>query len=106
MSNDINYEILGNNIKAARLNSGYTQQKLAEKVSCNTSHISNIENNYTKVSLQTLVAIADSLNTTVDFLLKEQYSDQSQAIENEILLEMANLDKKEKEQLLRIAKVL
>lgn len=41
-------------------------------VGCNTSHISNIENNYTKLSLNVLIAIANALNVSVDYLLSNQ----------------------------------
>lgn len=106
MEREIDYERLGNNIKETRKQSGLTQQSLAEQVSCNTSHISNIENNYTKVSLNTLLAIANSLHTSIDYLLKDQYENPSLAIDNELFLEISKMDDEKKEQLLRIIKVL
>ena len=65
----IDYAQLGYNIKKLRQTKGLTQDNLAELIGCNTSHISNIENNYTKLSLNALLAIANSLDTSVDFLL-------------------------------------
>lgn len=50
MQQEIDYKMLGLKIKEIRINRGLTQDNLAEMVSCNTSHISNIENNHTKVS--------------------------------------------------------
>ena len=50
MQQEINYAGLGIKIKEVRQNRGLTQDSLAELVGCNTSHISNIENNHTKVS--------------------------------------------------------
>lgn len=47
MQQEINYEQLGKRVKNLRQQKGYTQDYLAELVGCNTSHISNIENNHT-----------------------------------------------------------
>ena len=48
LQQEIDYLKLGLKIKKIRQNRGLTQDNLAEMVSCNTSHISNIENNHTK----------------------------------------------------------
>lgn len=103
---EVDYHALGENIRKARLECNLTQAELAEAASCNTTHISNIENNYTKVSLPTLIAISNALDTSVDYLLREQYNDNKTGVESEILLEMNRLDEKERDLLLRIAKVL
>ena len=106
MQQEINYEKLGLKIKELRQKSGLTQDKLAEMVSCNTSHISNIENNHTKVSLNVLLAIANVLNTSIDYLLSEQYENLSLALDNEIMREITNCDIESKERILRIIRVL
>jgi len=106
MQQEINYEKLGLKIKKIRQENGLTQDKLAEMVSCNTSHISNIENNHTKVSLNVLLAIANVLNTSIDYLLSEQYENLSLALDNEIMREISNFDIEAKKQILRIIKVL
>ena len=59
MQQEIDYAVLGLNIKTKRQSNKLTQEELAEMVGCNPSHISNIENNYTKASLNTLLAIAN-----------------------------------------------
>lgn len=76
--------MLGLKIKEIRVSRGLTQDNLAEMVSCNTSHISNVENNHTKVSLNVLLAIANALNTSIDYLLSDQYENSSLALDNEI----------------------
>ena len=79
-------------IKEIRINRGITQEKLAELVGCNTSHISNIENNHTKVSLNVLLSIANALNTSIDYLLSSQYQNSSFALDNEILRAIKDCD--------------
>ena len=88
------------------MKAGLTQDNLAEMVGCNTSHISNIENNHTKASLNVLITIANALNTTVDNLLSNQYLREHSTIDNEILYQISQLSAEKKDQLLRIIKAL
>lgn len=94
MQQEIDYVKLGLKIKKIRQSKGITQDTLAEIVSCNTSHISNIENFHTKVSLNVLLAIANALDTSIDYLLSEQYENSSMALDNEILRALKNCDNK------------
>ena len=106
MLQEIDYLKLGRNIKSTRISKGLTQDNLAELVSCNTSHISNIENNHTKVSLNVLLAIANALNTSIDYLLSDQYENSSLALDNEILRVLANCDNEKKEKILKIIEII
>lgn len=106
MLQEIDYSKLGRNIKSIRISKGLTQDNLAELVSCNTSHISNIENNHTKVSLNVLLAIANVLNTSIDYLLSDQYENSSLALDNEILRVLANCDNEKKEKILKIIEII
>lgn len=93
-------------IKEIRLTKGLTQDTLAEMVSCNTSHISNIENNHTKVSLNVLLAIANALNTSIDYLLSNQYENTSFALDNEIMRVLSDCDIEKKEKILKIIDII
>jgi len=106
MQQEIDYAKLGLKIKEMRLKAGLTQDNLAEMVSCNTSHISNIENYHTKVSLNGLLSIANALNTSIDYLLADQLGSSSQALDNEILRALKGRDVQTKEKLLKIAEIL
>ena len=77
MQSRIDYKKLGLRIKSIRISKNLTQENLAQLVDCNVSHISNIENNHTKVSLIMLLSIANALNTSIDYLLSEQYENRS-----------------------------
>ena len=103
---EIDYAKLGLKIKEQRINNGLTQDKLAELVNCNTSHISNIENNHTKISLNVLLAIANSLDTSIDYLLSNQYKNSSLALNNEILRAISDFSAEKKEKLLKIIEIL
>lgn len=106
MQQEINYSKLGLRIKEMRQSRGLTQDNLAEMVSCNTSHISNIENNHTKVSLNVLLAIANALNTSIDYLLSNQYGNPSLALDNAILRAVKDCDNQKKEKILKIIEIL
>lgn len=106
MIQEIDYEKLGLKIKAIRQSKKLTQDNLAEMVGCNTSHISNIENNHTKVSLNVLLAIANFLNTSIDYLLSDQYNNSSLALDNEILRAVSGLENEKKEKILKIIEIL
>ena len=106
MQTEIDYKELGMKIKKMRQSEGLTQDKLAEIVGCNTSHISNIENNYTKASLNILLAIAYALNTSIDYLLSSQYHNYVLALDYEILRTIKDLDVEKKEKILKMIKIL
>ena len=106
MKQEISYEKLGLKIKELRTKQGFTQDNLAAMVGVNTSHISNIENNHTKVSLNVLLAITNSLNTSIDFLLSEQYTNSYLALYNEIIRKIKGCDDEKKKKILKIIEIL
>ena len=65
----IDYISIGIRIKEKRSKKGLTQQKLSEMSGIEPSNISHIERGATKLSLPTLIKIANALETTVDELL-------------------------------------
>lgn len=63
---DLNYESIGKRIKKFRVERGWKQSQLAEKSGVEPSNISHIERVATKVSLPTLVNIANALEVSLD----------------------------------------
>lgn len=66
---ELDYKAIGNRIRRLRKEKGLTQQLLAEQSHQEPSNISHIERGATKLSLPTIVNIANALNVTVDDLL-------------------------------------
>ena len=66
---ELDYKSIGKRVKIARIRAELTQEKLAELVDLSTTHLSNIETGTTRVSLQTMVALANALGVTADDLL-------------------------------------
>lgn len=65
----IDYDAIGLRIKIARIKAKMTQEVLAEKAELTAAHISNIETGNTKLSLPTIIRIANALSVSVDELL-------------------------------------
>ncbi len=98
----IDYKKLGMRIKEIRINRNLTQENLAQMVDCNSSHISNVENAHTKVSLMALLAIANALDTTIDYLLADQYKKSKNALDSAILKALEKVDNEKKERILKM----
>ncbi len=64
----IDYISIGKRIRELRKNKNWTQAVLAEKSGIEPSNISHIERGATKLSLPTLINIANALETTLDEL--------------------------------------
>lgn len=81
---ELDYKAIGKRIKIARINADMTQEALAGKVNLSPSHMSNIETGTTKVSLTTIVNIANALSVTVDDLLCDNLVRARAQMENDI----------------------
>ena len=66
---ELDYKAIGKRIKIARIKADLTQERLSEIVGISPTHISNVETGTTKVSLTSIVSIANGLGVTVDDLL-------------------------------------
>lgn len=102
MKSTIDYKKLGMRVKEARISRNLTQENLAQMVDCNPAHISNVENAHTKVSLIALLAIANALDTTIDYLLADQYEKSENALDNAILKALEKFDNEKKERILKM----
>lgn len=68
---EIDYKAIGKRIRKCRKQMRLTQRQLAEMSDLSDTNISHIERGATKLSLPSLIAIANSLNTTTDYLLMD-----------------------------------
>lgn len=62
------YQNLGKNIKKRRKEIGLTQQELADRLGISLNFMGKIEVAFSKPSLDTLIKMAESLDTTVSKL--------------------------------------
>ena len=64
-----NLKLIGKQLTTHRIQNHLTQEILAERSELSVPYISNIERGKKQVSLSSLIAIANALNTTPDTLL-------------------------------------
>ena len=81
---ELDYKAIGKRIKIARIKADLTQEMLAEKIELSPTHLSNIETGTTRVSLTTIVSIANGLGITVDDILYDNVIKARVQIENDI----------------------
>lgn len=67
---ELDYRLIGERVKIARKNQEMTQEELAEKTNLSTTHINCIENGRTKLSIQSLIDISNTLEVSTDWLLQ------------------------------------
>ena len=100
---ELDFKIMGSRIKERRVFMGMTQEKIADFLDVNPSHISNIECGRAKPSLTALVNIANMLECSVDYFIVEEYNyeprkDFEKMLDRKIMdkLKSCNIDKKER----------
>lgn len=80
----IDYSGLGKRIKTFRVKKNLTQEYVAKNCNVGSTHLSNIETANAKVSLQTLVCIANVLEVGMDDLLCDSIEHSNIAYQNNL----------------------
>ena len=65
----LDYNIIGNRIKQARLAKNYTQEDLAEKIDISVAFLSRVERGNSHINLKRLNQICDLLDVTEGYVL-------------------------------------
>lgn len=94
---ELDYQAIGVRIRRLRKTQGLTQQTLAEMSNQEPSNISHIERGATKLSLPTIVNIANALGVTVDDLLCDSLTESRTSFEriaNDILSDCTHREMK------------
>ena len=81
----VNYFLLGRRIRETRIALRITQSELAEMTDLSEQYISNIECARRKLSLPSLIRIADALGVTADSLLAGNLSHNPSEYNSEII---------------------
>lgn len=93
MQPEIDYIKIGQRIKTAHLELGYSQADLGALVSCLNNHMSHVEIGQTKVSLSMLLKLAYVLEKNFDyFLLDTPYARCVSIINSEIAGRLSQCD--------------
>ena len=92
---ELNYVDIGLRIKNERLRQNISQERLAEMAELSTTHTSHIETGNTKVSLPSLMKIANALKVSMDELLCDSIIKEKDVFENDITREAKDCDEQE-----------
>lgn len=71
MQAQIDFEKVGERVKAARIERNITQEELCEKCGCTTSHLSRLENGKAEVSLELLFKLSIELEKSMDYFVMD-----------------------------------
>ena len=82
---NVDYKDIGIRIRECRNHRGFSQEQLAELSNISVHHLSNIENASTKLSLPTIISLANSVSVTVDCLLVGNVEASKPTLENELV---------------------
>ncbi len=88
----MDYKLLGQRIRTARMSAGLSQEQLAEMVGLTSQHISHTEVASTKISLPALVKIANALHTSVDRLLSDSVQESKSHLMADVQTVFADCD--------------
>lgn len=102
----MDYVLLGQRIRAARLAAGLSQEQLAEMVDLTSQHISHTEVASTKISLPALVKVANALHTSVDKLLSDNIHDSKPHLMEDVKTVFSDCDPDEVYVMLEAAKAI
>ena len=102
----IDYSLLGERVAALRKKKGLTQSALAEKAEISNNYVSNIENNHSIPSLETLMKICAALDVTPNDLLLGVSTQSAAYSNNDIAHLLTQCSPKEKRYIKGFIKVL
>ncbi len=101
---ELDYIAIGKRIRTARKDLKLTQENVSEQVNLSVPHLSHIECGRTKVSLPSLIHIANVLQTTVDALLYDNIEATRDAYDKDFKDLLSDCSPKEREVILTAAK--
>lgn len=93
----MNFYLLGQKIRQLRNMHHFSQADLAERIDVSTNYIGQIERGDRKPSLETLVALCNVLNTSMDYILSDSIERDEDQISQDILSKLSSLTPAEKE---------
>lgn len=100
------YIDLGKKIKEERIEKGYTQEELGEKIDSTGAYIGQIERGERNASMAKVVLIAEALNVSIDYLTGNFCYEETGYIDGKIVDELKDATNKQKEMMMDIIKII
>lgn len=80
----VDYNLIGERLKKARLSKGFTQDKLAESLNISVAYLSRIETGTTKVNLRRLSEICNLLSVSEAEIISGVSDDSQNYLNNDL----------------------
>ena len=103
---NVDYFAIGQRIKQVRRDRGMTQERLAEALSVSVGYISQIERGVTKISLETLAAVAACLACDLSELATGVAATQAHYLDRQLAQLTARMDGRQKKLLHELARLI
>lgn len=97
------YANLGGKIKEARINKGYTQEELGEKIDSTGSYIGQIERGERNASMSKIIMIAEALDVGIDYLVGHI---ELKLLDEDIVNELRNTTNNQKQMVVEIIRII
>lgn len=102
----IDYCSIGKRIKLTEDQARCSAERSGREDGISKPHMSNIETAHTKIGLETLVAIANALNTSVDEFLSDTVSNSQVIFNDELKTVLERADMEELKVICKLARVI
>lgn len=102
----LDYKLMGERLKKARIQKGYTQEKLAELLDVTIAYVSRIETGKTHVNLKRLNELCTLLDTTESYVLDGASEHSDSYLNNEFNSILKDCSSKDKELIYQIATII
>lgn len=100
------YVDLGKKIKEERIEKGYTQEELGEKIDSTGAYIGQIERGERNASMSKIVLIAEALNVSIDYLTGNYLLENKENIDSKIVDELKDATNSQKEMVIDIIRII
>lgn len=102
----LDYKLMGERLKKARLNKGFTQETLAEMLKVSIAYISRIETGKTRLNLKRLNELCTILDTTESYILDGASHDSNSYLSTELSTVLKDCTARDKELIYQIATII
>ncbi|MCI8621726.1 MAG: helix-turn-helix transcriptional regulator [Clostridia bacterium] len=102
----LDYKLMGDRLKKARIQKGYTQEKLAETLDVSIAYISRIETGKTHINLKRLNEICTVLETSESYILNGASENSKSYLSSEFSSILNDCSSKDKELIYQIATII
>ncbi|MCI8519527.1 MAG: helix-turn-helix transcriptional regulator [Clostridia bacterium] len=102
----LNYKLMGERLKKARIEKKFTQEQLAEKLKVSIAYISRIETGKTHVNLKRLNELCSVLDTSESYILNGASDNSTSYMSSEFSSILEDCSSRDKELIYKIATII